>query len=82
MLLEISGEITPKRMKELSPSKKKYPVVDVTGDRRKVQCYKEQYSIGTCNVKSMNQVKLEVVKQETARLNTDILGNSELNGLE
>ena len=46
MLLEISGEITPKRMKELSPSKKKYPVVDVTGDRRKVQCYKEQYSIG------------------------------------
>ena len=64
MLLEISGEITPKRMKELSPSKKKYPVVDVTGDRRKVQCYKEQYSIRTWKVKSMNQGKLEVVKRD------------------
>ena len=46
MLLEISGEITPERMKRLSQSRKKYPVVDVTGDRRKVQCYKEQYRIG------------------------------------
>ena len=78
MLLEISGEITPKRMKELSPSKKKYPVVDVTGDRRKVQCYKEQYSIGTWNVKSMNQGKLEVVKQEMTRVNIKILRISEL----
>ena len=65
-------------MKELSPSKKKYPVVDVTGDRRKVQCYKEQYSIGTWNVKSMNQGKLEVVKQEMTRVNIKILRISEL----
>ena len=78
MLLEISGEITPKRMKELSPSKKKYPVVDVTGDRRKVQCYKEQYSIRTWRVKSMNQGKLEVVNQEMARVNVNILRISEL----
>ena len=47
MLLEIGGEITTERMKGLSQSRKKYPVMDVTGDRRKVQCYKEQYSIGT-----------------------------------
>ena len=50
----------------------------VTGDRRKVQCYKEQYSIGTWNVKSMNQGKLEVVKQEMARVNINILRISEL----
>ena len=52
--------------------------MDVTGDRRKVQCYKEQYSIGTWNVKSINQGKLEVVKQEMARVDVDILGISEL----
>ena len=52
--------------------------MDVSGDRRKVQCYKEQYSIGTWNVKSMNQGKLEVVKQEMARLNVNILRISEL----
>ena len=52
--------------------------MDVTGDRRKVQCYKEQYSIGTWNVKSMNQGKLEVVKQEMARVNVNILGISKL----
>ena len=57
---------------------KQYPVVDVTGDRRKVQCYKDQYSIGTWNVKSMNQGKLEVVKQEMSRVNINILGISEL----
>ena len=44
----------------IEPKQKQYPVVDVTGDRRKVQCYKEHYSLGTCNVKSMNQGKLEV----------------------
>ena len=54
-----------------------HPVVDVTGDRRKVQCCKEQYCIGTWNVRSMNQGKLEVVKQELARVNIDILGTSE-----
>ena len=52
--------------------------MDVTSDRSKVQCHKEQYCIGTWNVRSMNQGKLEVVKQETARVNVDILGISEL----
>ena len=55
---------------------------DVTGGRRYVQCFKEQYCIGTWNVRSMNQGNLEVVKQEMARVNIDILGISELNGLE
>ena len=62
----------------IEPKQKQYPVVDVTGDRRKVQCYKEQYSIGTWNVKSVNQGKLEVVKQEMARVNINILRISEL----
>ena len=78
MLLEISGEITPERMKKWSQSKKQYPVVGVTGDRSKVRCCKEQYCIGTWNVRSMNQGKLKVVKQEMARVNVDILGISEL----
>ena len=52
--------------------------MDVTGDGSKAQCCKEQYCIGTWNVRSMNQSKLEVVKQETARVNIDILGISEL----
>ena len=64
------------------PKKKQHPVVDVTGDRSKVRCCKEQYSIGTWNVRSMSQDKLQVVKQEMARVNIDILGISELNGLE
>ena len=50
----------------------------VTGDGSKVQCCKEQYCIGTWNARSMNQSKLEVVKQETARVKFDILGISEL----
>ena len=57
---------------------KQYPVVDVTGNRSKVQCCKEQYCIGTWNARSMNQGKLEVVKQEMARVNADILGISEI----
>ena len=57
---------------------KQYPVVDVTGDRSKIRCCKEQYCIGTWNVRSMNQGKLEVVKQEMARVNVDIVGISEL----
>ena len=52
--------------------------MDVTGDRSKVQYCKEKYFIGTWNVRSMNQGKLEVVKQEMARVNVDILGISEL----
>ena len=62
----------------MEPKQKEYPAVDVTGDRRKVRCYKEQYCIGTWNVRSMNQGKLEVVKQEMARVNINILGISEL----
>ena len=62
----------------IEPKQKQYSVVDVTGDRRKAQCYKVQYSIGTWHVKSMNQGKLEVVKQEIAGLNVNILGISEL----
>ena len=52
--------------------------MDVTGDGRKVRCCKEQYCIGTWDVRSMNQGKLEVVKQEMARVNIDILGFSKL----
>ena len=78
MLLEISGKRTPERMKGWSQSKKKYPAVDVTGDRSKVRCCKEQYCIGTWNVRSMNQGKLKVVKQEMARVNVYILGIREL----
>ena len=62
----------------MKPKQTQYPFVDVTGDRSKVQCCKEQYCIGTWNVRSMNQGKLEVVKQEKARVNVDILGISEL----
>ena len=61
----------------MEPKQKQYPIVDVTGDRSKVQCCKEQYCIGTWN-RSMNQGKLEVVKQELARMNVDILGLSKL----
>ena len=60
------------------PKQKQHPVVDVTADGNKVQCCKEQYCIETCNVRSMNQGKLEVVKQEMARVIVDILGISEL----
>ena len=62
----------------MEPKQKQYPAVDVTGDRSKVRCCKEQYCIGSWNVMSMNQGKLEVVKQEMARVNIDILGISEL----
>ena len=66
----------------MEPKQKQYPVVDVTGDRSKVRCCKEQYCIGTWNVRSMNQGKLEVVKQEMARVNDNILGISELKWTE
>ena len=77
-LLEISGEITPEKNEGMEPKQNQYPAVDVTGDRSKVQCCKEQYCIGTWSVRSMNQGKLEVVKQEMARVNVDILEFSEL----
>ena len=78
MLLEISGEITPERMKRQSQSKKQPPVVDMTSDESKVRCCKEQSCVGTWDVRSMNQGKLEVVKQGMATVNIDILGISEL----
>ena len=62
----------------MEPKQKQYPAVDVTGDRSKVRCCEEQYCTETWNVRSMNQGKLEVVKQEMARVNVDILGISEL----
>ena len=62
----------------MEPKQKLYPIVDVTGDGSKIRCCKEQYSIEIWNVRSMNQGKLEVVKQEMARVNVDILGISEL----
>ena len=76
MLLEISGEISAERVKE--PKQKQHPVVDGTGDGSKVHCSKVQYCIGTWNVRSMNQGKLEVVKQEMERMSINILGISEL----
>ena len=62
----------------MEPKQKQNPVVYVTSDRSNVQCCKEHHCIGTWNVRSMNQSKLEVVTQETARVNVDILGISEL----
>ena len=58
-----------RKNEEMEPKQKQHPVVDVTGDGSKVQCRKEQYCIGTWNVTSMNQGKLEVVKHEMARVN-------------
>ena len=65
-------------MKRQSQRKKQHTVVDVTGDGNKVWCCKEQYCIGTSSVRSMNQGKLEVAKQEMSRVNIEILGISEL----
>ena len=65
-----------RKNEEMEPKGKKCPAMDVTGDGSKVGCYKEQCCIGTWNVRSMNQGKLGVVKQEMARVNIHILGNS------
>ena len=67
-----------RKNEETEPKQKQHPGVDVTGDGSKVQCCKEQYCLGTWNVRSMNQGKLEVVKQEMARVNINILGISEI----
>ena len=67
-----------RKNEETEPKQKQHPVVDVTGDGSKVQCSKEQYCIRTWNFMSMNQGKLEVVKQEMPRVNIDILGISKL----
>ena len=62
----------------MEPQQKQHPVGDGTGERSKVQCCKEQYCIRTWNVRSMNQGKLEVVKQQMTGVNINILGISEL----
>ena len=67
-----------RKTEEMETKQKQHPVVHVTGCRSKVWSYKEQYCIGTWNVRSINQGKLEVVKQEMTRVNSDILGISEL----
>ena len=67
-----------KKNEEMEPKQKQYLAVDVTGDRSKVRCCKEQYCIGTWNVRSMKRSKLKVVKQEMARVNVNFLGISEL----
>ena len=67
-----------RKNEEMEPKQKQHPVLDVSGDRSKVRCCKEQCCIGTWNVRSMNQGKLEVFKQEMTRVNADILGISEL----
>ena len=67
-----------RKNEETEPKQKQHPVVDMTCDRSKVWCCKEQYCLGTWNVRSMNQGKLVVVKQEIARVNISILEISEL----
>ena len=71
-----------RKSEETEPKQKHHLVVDVTGDGSKARCCKGQYCIGTWNVRSMNQGKLEVVKQEMARVSINILRISELDGLE
>ena len=65
-----------RKNEEMEPKQKQHPVVDVTGGGSNAQFWKEQYCIGTCSVRSMNQGKLEVVNQDMARMNIDILGRS------
>ena len=65
-----------RKNEEMEPKQKQHPDVPVTGDGSKVRCYKEQYCIGTWNVRSMNQDKLEMVKM--ARVNINILEISKL----
>ena len=80
LLGKCGGEllIAPERMKQLGQRGSDALAVDVSGDESKIPCRKEQYCIETWNVRSMNQDKLDVIKQEMARVNIDILGISEL----
>ena len=71
-------ELCPLYNEGMEPKEKEYPAVDVTGDRSKAWYCKEKCCIGTWNVRSINQGKLEVVKQEMERVNVDILGIREL----
>ena len=66
---------------ETEPKQKQQPAVDVTGDGSKVRCCKQQYCIGTWNVRSMNQGKLEVIKQEMARVNIDIFSSVQFSSI-
>ena len=67
-----------RKNEEMEPKQKQHTVVDVTSDGSKVRCYKKKHCIGTWNVRSMNQGKLEMVKEEMVRMNIDILVISEL----
>ena len=78
MLLEISGEITPERRKRRSQSKINTQLWMRLVTEARSDAKKEQYSIGTMNIRFMNQSKWEIVKQETARLYVDVLGISEI----
>ena len=75
---ELQWRNNSRKNEETELKRKQCPVVDVTGDGSKVQCCKEQYYIGTWTIRSTNQGKLEVVKQEMARVNINILGTSKL----
>ena len=70
-----------RKNEETEPKQKEHPIVDMTGDGSKVRCYKEQYCIDTWNVRSMNQGKLEVVKQEMERVNVESLFPSQITDL-
>ena len=72
------GRNNSRKNEGMEPKQKQYPVVDVICDKSKIRCCKEQYCMGTWNVRSMNQGKLEVVKQEMERVNVAILGIREL----
>ena len=78
ILLKKNGENNSRNNEKREPKWKQGPVVDATGEGRKFRCCRKQHCTGTWNVKSMNQGKLEAVKQEMARVNIDILGISEL----
>ena len=67
-----------RKNEEMEPEQKEHLAVDVTGDGSEVRCCKEQHYIGTWNVRSMNQGKLEVIKQEMISVNMGIIGISEL----
>ena len=67
-----------RKNEEMEPKQKQHTVVYVTGDGNKVQCCQEQHCIGTRNVRSMNQGKLEVVRQDMARGKVNMVGISKL----
>ena len=69
------GRNSSGKNEETEPKQKQHPVVGVTGDGSKVRCCKEQYCIGTRNVRFMNQGKLDMVRQKIARVNIEILAN-------